>query len=864
MRLNRVLQKNRVLLLAATINILIFALAFTISCSGDDGKNGKNGDSCTLTPHENDNDWDIVCGGKVVDQLHDGDGASGTPGAQGPKGPNCSLSPKGGTLEISCEDGTIGTLESCGVTYLSSAEFAVKCGVSTVYLCKGQKFEPTEQECDVTNGLKAANPQPCGDTTYLPTRQYCGWGPNDTIAATPYDLCNGDRSITSQPNENKYDAEYCMFTSAKTAINSATAGIRAYCNGAPINKDFWAGEYCGWSDDAIVKGVLKGICDQPLDNSESAIATLQANGPSDANPQGPNQLVNGQGYCVATKNGVKTQYSNDLCGTSSKNKPNEGTWKGQYCGYGPDAETRTVVYDSTGTDRLCDDTDFSNPEPEERIKAPHYKAYNDGYCGVTFEDRKKGTTKLLRTFCGEDKTKKPNELKWKNEYCGAASVEDEDNSKLYAGGLCDDGKGPNQSGWDPDQYCRAVKYVSESGGILTLDSVVTVLSTDICGNGSRINEGSWKAEYCGYNGEDAEESIVLLGACDYNPSASDPALAASLRGPYSEDYKAGYCQVGPPSSNPKVLSKYVKISAETTCGNGEKINEVPIPTAPGLPVVKWAGEYCGYDVAKDAPTFADAKTKKKTGACGDGSGPDAGGKNDGYCSYASAEATYTTLSRTYCDAGKASVTTPSVKINETAYKNEMCFDADYAKGTCIAGNYAVTAAKSNSAGNCVIPAIVASCASDKGPGTGTYKYIGELDKVRCEVTSPGSKGCIGKDADEYFACKITLTLASAATGESANDGDVAPDNFTTANSGRINSKATCQSAGGAWTHTQNTTSYECTIPANKYTEKAKCVIGTAGITGLATAAATAPGLLANGVGTTTSSICIYTPTLSDL
>ncbi|MCL2102196.1 MAG: hypothetical protein FWH22_10855, partial [Fibromonadales bacterium] len=52
---------------------LLLAVAFTFSCSGDDGKNGKDGTSCTVEPKTNAADgFDVICDGEKIGELTNG------------------------------------------------------------------------------------------------------------------------------------------------------------------------------------------------------------------------------------------------------------------------------------------------------------------------------------------------------------------------------------------------------------------------------------------------------------------------------------------------------------------------------------------------------------------------------------------------------------------------------------------------------------------------------------------------------------------------------------------------------------------------------------------------------------------------
>jgi len=706
------MRLNRVLLLAATINILIFALAFTISCSGDDGKNGATGEGCTV--QKSGSDWNIVCSGDVVGTLRGEGGkpgAQGAPGAAGKDGDDCWLGPKTSKgYEIFCgaNSESKGALDGCSVKDIDDYELVITCGSNEVNLCGRQVFDPEDYSCTSTGALSASSGAvslaPCpadGKDLYNTNKQYCGYGKNDKPGkpATIYNKCP---SVTIEPNENAWEDQYCRYTD-KVSAKLAGEDADDFCDGQKFNDGSWKGQYCGWKDaNAVKRTVLTGACDTA--NVEGII--------------GPNEISFGQGYCEVSRDGRLTgltRYTEALCGTSANNKPNNGAWKGEYCGFADAAATEpTKVYAG-----ICDDG-----------KEPHGEAYNAGYCVAT---RFISKTTLTDEFCGEDG--KPNNGTWKGEYCGYGSASSKDADYVYTG-ICDDDKGPNQDGWNPDQYCGA-----------TFDNKNKVnLTEDVCDNGDKINEGKWKGEYCGLASKTVTKTSRQTGVCD------DGA------GPNSDEFGAGYCTVAfSDYNNAKALNTVAKTTyTDEFCGNGtataNKVNEG-----------SWKGEYCGYASAK-----SEDNDKVWKGICDNGDGPNKDGFGKGYCQWVNEIDQGTVL--TFLPVCGSNL---NAKPNDGSWKGEFCF-ADEKIGKCTAGLIAVLAAKSsdNIDLRCALPSIIVECESHTatiGGNTVSASYSNKKcnlpvanANLASSIASP-SGACLvtGDDAELNVSCKYAWSSTAA-------------------------------------------------------------------------------------------------------
>jgi len=681
------MRLNRVLLLAATVSMMMFALVFTISCSGDDGAPGKAGEGCTVV--RDGNNWNIICDGsdEIVGTLKGSNGVPGAQGTPGADGEDCWLGPKTGQgYEVLCGTGSgtsKGFLNGCSVKAVTDYESLITCGSTEVNICGQVRFDPTEETC--TSGLVVEGGTvellKCGTEKegYNPNKKYCGFqeGDDDKVmekypnGTKSYPLCptgtNGP-----QPNKDEWADEYCRYISKDEAVVAGDAAAD-FCDGQKYNDGRWRGEYCGWASvTATKKTLLSGACDEP--NEEKY--------------QGPNERSFGEGYCAVlfeNKSTGITTYSEDLCGTSANNKPNNGSWKNEYCGFAEGAKKATKVWVG-----LCDDSE------KDDLKAPHLTEYNAGYCAVEFEEGiKLGSGKTVFVEKGEicDDGGKPNEGTWKGEYCGVAESGSKA-TKLYSG-MCDDGQGPNQNGWNPKEYCAVTVDAKNTTGLIE----------GPCDNGDKINEGSWKGEYCGYKDGSAKTTSGLKGAC------------ADGDGPHTDGYNASFCEV---LFTPGIkIGDTTSVKSENFCGDGGKQNEG-----------SWKGEYCGYSSAKDEENEI-MKVQKAGTICGDGKGPNEDSYNAGYCQWPDELATGTLFTSDSC--GKSTV-------NKDTWQGQYCF-ADSKVKTCKAGLVPIPGAKSTDKSYCATPSIINFCLGVAVKGT-VASYDGNLQKCKASVTDITATGFI--------------------------------------------------------------------------------------------------------------------------
>jgi len=713
MRLNRVLQLNRVPLLAAGISVMVFALIFTISCSdGSDGKPGKNGVGCTIVK---DGSWKIFCDGVEKGELT-GDaptGLPGDPGAPGRPGDGCVLGEKNpvtASYEILCGNTISGYLDGCAVNKFNSDEISITCGSTAVGLCKGEVFNPETHKCGgsgVEDGPSTDNFLDCEGTTYDKRTHYCGFTKADTLdganASHIYEICNGING-TEKPNSEKWKNEYCEYRGPD--IFNAKASTTVCGDSTRINEGEWKGQYCGLASNLVkVTTALSGVCDFP------GKARLAEGGSSAS--IGPNQIAFGQGYCAINSEG-KTIYSEIRCGTVA-NRPNDVSrlkpadiadiasgkkkFPREYCGF---ASSGSAVRDVLRSD-MCDDG-----------QGPDASSASFGYCGCIDADctypakiwvkssasgspylvpgeyhietsSATGGTQLLTTWCtapdSKGKRSGPNAGTWKDEYCGYAS--NNSASSVSAKNICDYQTLFSSSGGT----IYRVVYSSSAGGVAALigRTSATGVHQDFYNSGYNGTTSAASQAFCTY-----DPNYRKTRTSGYDDFCTDPKGAITQLN--KDKWKGEYCLDGnklykdacddgkrPYSSSSATtywFCGWTQSSSGSTlfakCGNGDKINET-----------KWNGEYCGWDTGKSA----SSESKKFGNLCGDGIGPNmlsssSGGYYTlgGFCRRVSATST-TTIHSAFCGPTGAYNNPYSSSsysaYNKDTWQNEYCFSGEY-------------------------------------------------------------------------------------------------------------------------------------------------------------------------------------------
>jgi len=650
MRLNRVLQTR--FYLAAVITMSIAATIFTISCSGEDGPAGAAGTTCTVQPAA-DGTFNIVCGGSTLGTLNGG--APGVPGANGPAGPMgdaCYLGDQAadGTYPVFCGNSQAGVLNGCSGWVNPSAEkdAIITCASTTFGICGTSTYSPSDYYCKVdTSSPTTYAVTPLNDvcvngtgtsatqTKFNPLKQFCGFASRADFTAkrlSVLDLCGGD-TINSAVLDASSDVRQWVY--AKADGTTASYDSTKYCM-VTVDQDEFA------DSAAIGKLALKTVR-----------ATMR-----------------------------------DCDGTLIK--PNEGSWKREYCGF---AGTSSTDLKRKLVNNACADG-----------YGPDSIAFGKEYCRM--ESKTSKFTTISNEFCNEgtsvDFVEKPmNQVDkatllspsdFKGEYCGYNSEDDfKAQKQSLLTGVCDSDGGPNDASWD-NGYCQATSQTDPTtkkvggAGAYCITNAVNTFKT--AGPESRLNENTWKGEYCGYATKadfDANPKIVTR----FESGICDDAV-----GPNSTTWENGYCQADKTGATKKVggTSAYCGLAnlAETSDATG-RINENT-----------WKSQYCGYATKADF----DATPKVLSvlpGICDDGNGPNASTWENGYCQANKAGATVKVGAgvsdklSAYCLAditdADYSVAPATARINENTWKSEYCgfsskvnFEADvkvYSKLTGI-------------------------------------------------------------------------------------------------------------------------------------------------------------------------------------
>jgi hypothetical protein len=765
------MRLNRVLLLAAVINIMIFAMVFTISCSGDEGKRGRDGKNCSIDK-DSDGKFQISCDGVNVGSFEgsekgaDGEkGEKGEKGASGKDGEGCWLGGKvDGSYEIICGEGegeVKGSLEGCNIQTIDEYEVSIKCGSATVNLCGKTVFDPSKESCDEGKIEEDVDIGECGLTKveYDKSKQYCGYASEAAMNAnekTVFDLCGKDASKNKPNDENQteWKNEYCRYTTPKEKEASDF-----YCGTAKmrINENSWLDQYCGYaSATALVKTVQKGLCDDYT--------------------KGPNEDAFGSGYCVADKKTGKTKYTSEICGASGK--PNNGKWKSEYCGNSKN-NTSKVVYDK-GCDECGDLT--------EGPCGAHTEEYNGGYCK---SNRSNITTYTSAPddYCIDDnktESSRMNEGSWKGEYCGFTTG-DEPVNKVYTG-ACendDDGiVGPN-SNTNGGGYCRAPREGK------------TYYSEYLCeDDGKKVNEGKWSNQYCGINKNDLEVQHTS-GACDVEVSGIP-------MGPNSDSYEGGFCQFDrdDEENSKKGYTKYVEINEadrSIMCPVGKF--DAADPKYTKLNANNKGNQYCGFASSStnsySVITVSDAKGGAKCAALG----PNSLTMPDLSPSVTNADRANAFEYCTVNIDGTMELATPgdnSCKtiLNEGSWKGEYCFVGGKTpeKGTCTGGK--VGDPSQPKATGCSFPTapVVATCATD---------WTKCENKTQCM----GSTG--GWIWDEYSTPKACVEDANACESEDATNRECTDPDAVVATCATDWTKCDITNCANSWVWDPDATPAKC-------------------------------------------------------
>jgi len=653
MRLNRVLQTTVAVGIATAVTV------FTISCS--DGEAGAAGTSCTIAPSATGYDV-LCGGAKYGELLNPAQDATGPAGDQGPAGPNgasCILGAQNtttGSFQILCGGTSAGSLDGCAVTAEEATivtagspgvAIHITCGSTNVSLCKAGSsqavFDPLTQECRA-GAVLAPSVQYCDKDAetpsikYQPATEYCGYASAADLKAgrvSAQTLCGKD----GKPNDDTstvWRNEYCrVYYGPDLEKSTATAPVftTTYKVETPVDCDgtfiklnagtspaAWNGEYCGWATEKAAKRTKIGQSAVTVANSADGIATAPVGvaGALCNDGNGPYEYAFNGGYCQALAEmpglNARVQGSAAFCGSDRKtgNRVNETTWKHQYCTYksitatAKSVEQVATLVAAPSTDpkafKIAHDCAVlaPNSEPVEGSTTAE-KTANFEYCQVD-----KDTVVTLSTPAqnvanfGCPAGTRLNEKDWKGEFCWWASPTAKNKTvkkpEAKEGGAACGILAPN-SGDAPPASTSEVEYCQMSPDKKTL--VLAKPSENDCYNGvSKLNEGTYKAQYCGYATATAKNKTVI----DFTTNSAftnDAALACGALKPNTEQPEGAngteqaknfqYCQMGPDGKI--ALAK----PSDNDCGTTVQLN-----------LGSWKGEYCGWS---SSSTTAKPKVK---------------------------------------------------------------------------------------------------------------------------------------------------------------------------------------------------------------------------------------------------------------
>ena len=578
------MRLNRVLLLAAVISMAMFAMVFTISCSGEDGSNGRDGTSrCNV--QQVGSGYDVFCDGKNAGTLQEA-----TKGPQGPTGPvgqagtDCNIEPNGRGYDVFCNGELKGTLEGCKTS--NDGVISISCVGSTTFSVCGPQllaFNSDLATCNASGGLDSKVGNCAADTTvkYRLLDQYCGYtGKANFDAGKVSAICLGNYATT-------------LNTSTQCAALTTTTAV---CKGIKPNADttaVWKDEYC------------KVTATKNSDTGEKTI-TAELGTPE---------------LCAPT--------STSPMSSIAPQKFNQGSWKGQYCGYA-DASTKVKSI----LNNACDDGEFPDEQaylfgycqlPSPTAKAAVYVEGAEQYCG----GKRDATKRINPAICqdGECRFVGGGTNTWAAaqaingtitegtfQFCGFAVTPTTfpttptaiANTKSLITRAANQGGNacallaPNSGEEAPTdlgdvQFCQGykdgdLKLVTMSDGGCNASSKTTWTS---------INEGSYVGQYCGWatfgtsNTAFKTRNTLATSECvngltaGINTDDAQPATADDMQ----------YCQVS------KDNNGNIVVNAITPKDDGGSCNQTALTK---LNENEWKAQYCGW-----TDNVALAKTVQK-------------------------------------------------------------------------------------------------------------------------------------------------------------------------------------------------------------------------------------------------------------
>jgi len=324
------------------------SLAFTLSCSGNDGA------SCTVQP--NANGYDVLCDGKKVGEL-----SNGEKGETGAAGTSCTVQPNAGGYDVLCGGENVGQLSNGEVCTIvndaSNSWYMLTCGSATAPLawCGEKIYDPSKMTCH-DGSIKFVFTDARDNMRYKAAAigEQIWMAQNMNYAAIGSKCGNGD--VLSETNTTTCDMYGRLYNWA-TAMN-----LPSKCNGISSTSD---------ADCAIKTPFHQGVCPSGWhlpNKDEWGILILATGGhyPPYA------ELVGRSDYLKATFgwNNVCVEYQDGVCSkTQSGNGTDNygfsalpggyGNSDGSFGGTGDYGSwwTATTI-DYTGTDASCINDNF--------------------------------------------------------------------------------------------------------------------------------------------------------------------------------------------------------------------------------------------------------------------------------------------------------------------------------------------------------------------------------------------------------------------------------------------------------------------------------------------------------------------------
>jgi len=457
--------------------------------------------------------------------------------------------------------------------------------------------------------------------------QYCGWATASALVKTVIngntgtvpDMCDDGKGA----HEEAYYAGYCQVSPAAALAkqtnpyyvgNPATvrvSGQDAFCAStftsttrasasSRVNEGTWQDEYCGYDVTAtslsgVVKKKLKVLQGTYGGLSATSTARIQCAvlAPNAEKPEYDETLAtdalklaslkkNAQ-YCAVDQDKVVSlaKPSDNDCASGTE-KLNEGAWLGQYCGYATaTATTKTKINANVSQTNLVNytrDTRCGALKPNTEMpegSTPAEKAENFQYCTMS-KDSVLSLAKPSDNLCTGTAVKL-NEKVFNGDYCGYATATATVITKITpnaaAGGAACGALTPNTEKPEGDtenakkdnfQYCQ----VGKDGKM-----VLAKPSDNTCvANAVKLNEGSWKGEYCGYNSVAASAVIVKITPTAAQGGKDCGALAPNSKSKAESLNETEYCTVD--------ILNQMTITTER-CALNQTLNEG-----------EWKGEFC--------------------------------------------------------------------------------------------------------------------------------------------------------------------------------------------------------------------------------------------------------------------------------